>query len=51
MPAGAMHAKVPYNEELFFWYSRNQVLFWVLLIAGAVALQAWCERRFSRMEF
>ena len=51
MLAGALHAKVPYHEQFFFWYAQHQVLFWVVLVAGALALQAWCERRFARMEF
>jgi hypothetical protein len=44
------HSSTPFDEHLFFCYASNQVAFWSIGVAAAIAAQLWCERRFARLE-
>jgi hypothetical protein len=41
---------VPWDERLFFLFSANQIVFWILALGAMVLGQLWCERRFAQLE-
>jgi hypothetical protein len=41
---------IPWDEHFFFCYAANQSYFWIPAIAALFLGQAWCERRFARLE-
>jgi len=41
---------VPWNERLFFLFSANQIVSWILALGALILGQLWCERRFAQLE-